>query len=162
MPGDEPVQRNNWLASLLQIVFWAIVAAIVVAIVIVCIRLFANKSKGIYKPEAAAESTSDNIFDMDFDGRIKKAIDEHDYRLATRLLFLRLLRAMAERNIIQYSIEKTNFDYLFEMGSSKYHKDFSNVARNYEYVWYGNFNIQQSQFMLLKQRLDELNQQINN
>jgi len=85
-----------------------------------------------------------------------------DYRLATRLLFLRLLRTMADRNIITYSIEKTNFDYLFELSGSQYFNNFSALAKGYEYVWYGNFTIQESQFAQLRQRLDDLTRQINN
>jgi hypothetical protein len=124
--------------------------------------LFAARTKKITAVEAQEDDTEGNIFEMDFDKRIEKALEAHDYRLATRLLFLRLLRGMAEGNIIKYSIDKTNMDYLFELGNTKYFKDFSTAARNYEYVWYGNFNIQQGQFVSLRQRIEELNKLIKN
>jgi hypothetical protein len=162
MPGEEPVVDRPWLANLFRVIFWVLVGAIAVGIVVVCLRMFGFKGRVRYVPAMPLEEAADNIFDMDFDSRLANALAGQDYRLATRLLFLRLLRTMADRNIIGYSIEKTNFDYLFELGGSPYFNNFSAVAKGYEYVWYGNFNIQQSQFMLLRQRLDELTSQINN
>ncbi len=162
MPGEEPVVDRPWLANLFRVIFWVLVGAIAVGIVVVCIRMFAFKGGGRYVHAMPVEEHADNIFEMDFDSSLANAIAVQDYRLATRLLFLKLLRTMADRNIIAYSIEKTNFDYLFELGRSPYFNSFSVVARGYEYVWYGNFNIQQNQFMQLKQRLDELTSQINN
>ena len=162
MPGEEPVANHPWQANLAKAIFWVLVGAIAIGIVMVCMRMFAVNGGWRYVPTAPAEVAAENIFDMDFDSRVAAALATQDYRLATRLLFLRLLRTMADRNIITYSIEKTNFDYLFELSGSQYFNNFSALAKGYEYVWYGNFTIQESQFAQLRQRLDDLTRQINN
>jgi hypothetical protein len=170
IPKKKPVKQSstNW-GPVVKVIFWVFIGACFIAILLLLLVnsktwVFARKAKQI-RGEDTAEVTDDaegNIFEMDFEARIAKALEAQDYRLATRLLFLRLLRSMAERNIISYSIDKTNMDYLFELGQSKYFKEFSVVTRNYEYVWYGNFAIQQSQFMYVQQRLNELNSKIIN
>jgi hypothetical protein len=171
MPKDKEVEESNttpaWL-KIVRVVFWVLVVGCFVAILV----MFLTNSKAwVFKPRAkkiigeepeVMDDAEGNIFDIDFDKRINKALDVQDYRLATRLLFLRLLRSMAEKNIIKYSIDKTNLDYLFELGSTKYYKDFSAAARNYEYVWYGNFSMQQGQFAQVRQLLEELTRQIKN
>jgi len=162
MPGEEPIVNHPWQANLAKVIFWLLVGAMVLGIIVVCMRTFGYKGGWRYVPATRVEEAAESIFDMDFDSRVAAALAAQDYRLATRLLFLRLLRTMANRDIITYSIEKTNFDYLFELGGSQYFNNFSAVAKGYEYVWYGNFAIQESQFTQLRQRLDELTSQINN
>jgi len=171
MPKDKEVEVSNttpvWL-KIVRIIFWVLVVGCFVAILVMFLTnskawVFKSRAKKIDGDEPEAiDDAEGNIFDIDFEKRINKALDGQDYRLATRLLFLRLLRSMAEKNIIKYGIDKTNLDYLFELGSTKYYRDFSAASRNYEYVWYGNFSMQQSQFVQVRQLLEELTLQIKN
>ncbi len=171
MPKEKEIEISNtmptWL-KVVRIIFWVLVIGCFLGILVMFLTnskawVFKSRSRNIAGEEMVAEDDAEgNIFDIDFDKRINKALDALDYRLATRLLFLRLLRSMAEKNIITYGIDKTNLDYLFELGSTKYYRDFSAASRNYEYVWYGNFSMQQSQFAQVRQLLDELTRQITN
>jgi len=165
---DSPGFWETLLSSpTFHLIFWMIVIGAFVAIIVMYLMsnkvwLFSSKSKKLYGEEKPPEETAGNIFTMNFDEQVAKALDAGNYRVATRLLFLRLLRSMSERNIIQYGVDKTNMDYLFELNNTKYFKAFAQVSRNYEYVWYGNFDIKQDQFMHIRTGLDQFNQQINN
>jgi len=149
-------------SSIFYYIFWIVVVGAFALLVILYLRTFTTKSKRIRSVTGESVETIDNIFTVNFDELINKALNEQNYRLATRLLFLRLLRSMSEKNIIAYGIDKTNMDYMFELGNTKYSKDFMQASRTYEYVWYGNFNVEQPQFLRIKQLLDNVNQKIIN
>lgn len=117
------------------------------------IGIFSSRGRKL-AVENNTNEVPENIFDIDFSHHLQLALDEHNYRLATRLFFLKMLRTMSEQQILQYSIDKTNMDYLFELNGTKYFKDFAAASRNYEYVWYGNFNITQEQFALIKKNFE--------
>jgi len=96
------------------------------------------------------EISEENIFDINYQQEIEKAIDSANYRLAIRLLFLRLLKNLSQKNIIQYKHERTNFDYLSQLSSGRYYKDFFRLTRNYEYAWYGKFDVSEESFGIIK------------
>lgn len=149
-------------SSIFYYIFWIVVVGAFALLVILYLRTFTTKSKRIRNVSDESVETIENIFTVNFDELVNKALSEQNYRLATRLLFLRLLRSMSEKNIIAYGIDKTNMDYMFELGNTKYSKDFMQASRTYEYVWYGNFNVEQPQFLRIKQLLDDVNQKIVN
>ena len=92
------------------------------------------------------EQGTEDIFGINYQKEIEKAIAAGDYRLAVRLLFLQLLRGLSDRNIIQYSHERTNLDYLMQVHHAPWYQQFFRITRNYEYVWYGLFEIDQHKF----------------
>jgi len=149
-------------AGFLRIVFWVIVVGAFVLILVLYLRTFTGSSRKIRDIGVSVEAVPEDIFTLNFDEQISRALAEHNYRLATRLLFLRVLRTMAEKGVINYGHDKTNMDYLFELGNTRYARDFMQASRNYEYVWYGNFIPAQSQFVQIRQQLDDLNQKITN
>lgn len=148
----------NW--RLMRFVFWAVIIGAFLTIVILYLRTFTGGGRKIKAGGIATAEIQEDIFTTNFEEQVNKALADNNYRLATRLLFLRVLRTMAEKGIINYGQDKTNMDYLFELGNSRYARDFMQASRNYEYVWYGNFIPAQSQFIQIRQQLDDLNQKI--
>jgi hypothetical protein len=106
-------------------------------------------------------NTSENIFAIDYQQEIEKAIHAADYRLATRLLFLRLLKNLSQKKIIQYKQEKTNFDYLSQLYSTAYYRDFFRLARNYEYAWYGKFDVSKETFSVIKNEFENFDRKLS-
>ena len=82
-----------------------------------------------------------DIFSIDYATAIKEAVAQKDYRLAIRLQYLELLKTLAERQLISFMPDKTNFEYMLQMRNSPFYDDLSSVTRNYEYSWYGLFDI---------------------
>lgn len=79
---------------------------------------------------------------------IKKAISESNYRLAIRYYYLDTLRRMDKQDIIDYSFDKTNQDYLAEIKSEELRHQFKRITRIYEYSWYGEFQVSEENFKL--------------
>jgi len=90
---------------------------------------------------------------------INDAEAKKNYNLATRYLFLQMLKNMADEEIINFSPEKTNLDYLNEI-PSKDKRQFSFLIRNYEYVWYGKFSIDKIKYLELKEKFISFNSKL--
>jgi hypothetical protein len=99
---------------------------------------------------------TDDIFAINYQREIDKAIGLSNYRLAVRLMFLRLLKKLSDSNVIQYKQDSTNFDYLLQVQTTGMYKDFFKLTRNYEYSWYGQFEIDKEKFTLIKIDFDKL------
>jgi len=82
----------------------------------------------------------------DYNALIANALNNSDFRLALRFQFLRLLFAMNERKIVSLSDEKTNYDYLKEISNHEIKKDFEPLVYSYEYVWYGEYELDQPMY----------------
>jgi hypothetical protein len=122
-------------------------------------RLF-RSTKKIKGNEIDPDPETDDIFSINYQKEIEKAINTGNYRLGVRLLFLQLLRGLSDRNIIQYAQNKTNFDYLLQVQQASWYPLFFRLTRNYEYAWYGHFDIGQHQFDLIRNDFTALEKQI--
>ena len=102
----------------------------------------------------------ENIFEINYQREIDKAISEKNYRFAIRLMFLRLLKDLSEKNIIQYKQDRTNFDYLAQVSATRYYPDFFRLTRNYEYTWYGKFDVGQDVFSIIKNDFEKFDHEL--
>ena len=94
----------------------------------------------------------DNIYAINFSEAIQVAINERNFRLATRLLYLQSLRKLADAELITWKINKTNDVYLHELASSSYHESFGFLTKAYEYAWYGEMPLDEALFKNIHQQ----------
>lgn len=104
--------------------------------------------------------TLENIHDLNFDDEIEKAINNHNYRLAVRLLYLYSLKQLSDAGLINWQIEKTNSVYLYEIPEGEKRKLFGLLTRQFEYVWYGNFYIDAQAFQNISSLFKQLKQEL--
>jgi len=117
-----------------------------------------RKSSSIADEEMDAEAS--DIFTINYQKEIDKAVGLSNYRLAVRLMFLRLLRNLSDKNIIQYRQDNTNFDYMMQLHSKGISPDFSRLARNYEYSWYGQFEIDKEKYSIIKSEFENFERKL--
>ena len=72
------------------------------------------------------------------------------------LPFLKLLKELTDKNLISWKIDKTNSDYSIELSNSKYSKQFKELAFLYEYIWYGDFPVDDTNFKSTISKFNEL------
>lgn len=94
----------------------------------------------------------ENLHEINFEDLINKAIKEQNYRLATRYLYLKSLKVLTNKNIIEWHYDKTNSDYLNEIKDQNTKSIFKRISYIYDYVWYGEFPINEDSFQ--KHQLD--------
>lgn len=123
------------------------------------IRLFTKTPKRM--GDTAEEQPTEDIFEMNFEKEIQKAVAEKNFRLAVRLLYLRTLRDLSDKNLISYTHEKTNADYLFQLAGTSYYKSFFRLTRDFEYTWYGQFELSQENFSFIQNDFSSFKQQLS-
>jgi hypothetical protein len=163
---SEPKKGNNIFdKAWFQTLFWIILVGGFVALLIWFlatsnISLFRKKQKTPVE-ENIDEAETEDIFEMNFEKEIQKAIDAENYRMAVRLLYLRTLRDLSLRNLIRYTHEKTNSDYLFQLAGSSYYKNFFKLTRSFDYTWYGQFPLSKESFSLVQNDFITFKQQLS-
>jgi len=96
------------------------------------------------------EDVEKNIHLIDFEKLIKDTLKSGEKRLSIRYYYLWLLKKMAEKNIIEWDVEKTNTDYLYEIKEETFKTKFAYVSYLYNYSWYGEFELDEETFLKAK------------
>jgi len=122
--------------------------------------LLQNPVSSVFKTEDKAidgfSYVEENIEQIDFDKLIGKALKENNYRLATRYLYLKSLKSLANKKVIEWHYDKTNSDYLNEISDHNLKTLFKRVSYIYDYVWYGEFQIDEISFNKNKDDFNQL------
>lgn len=118
------------------------------------LKILTGKSK---QTEVPYHESSDNIHEIDFMAEIDKAIGSGNYRLAIRLFYLRLLKQLSDSGQISWQPEKTNQIYISEIRDLKQRSLFDALTKQFEYIWYGEFYIDQEKFNQIKSGFDQFN-----
>ena len=101
-----------------------------------------------------------NIIAVDFEKLIKQSIQSGEHRLSIRYYYLFLLKKMSEKELIEWDVEKTNSDYIYEIKLPQLKADFEYLSYLYNYIWYGEFDISQQEFEKAKKAFDTTIQSI--
>ncbi len=140
---------------------------LVAVAVYVAAKMFGIDVSGIFfkKPPSPSSDLSGIVLDENVDrnrlnAMLEKALAERQYRLAVRLTYLIVLRRLAETEQIRWQPDKTNRSYLNEINDRTLREPFSKLARMYEYVWYGDFDITDEHYRLMEADFDELNRRM--
>lgn len=88
---------------------------------------------------------------------IQQAITNKNYRLAVRYYYLNILKQLEKNNFITWEQQKTNEDYIKEIKQQNIQNSFVNLTRLYDFVWYGNFKINQTEFVRIESDFQQAN-----
>lgn len=105
--------------------------------------------------------TEETLTETNFDKLIKKAAKKKNYRLATRYIYLKSLKHLSKKEIIKWNYDKTNSEYLNEINNQTTKALFKEASYIYDYVWYGDFPIDEVDFNQNQQLFNQLNQASN-
>ncbi|MGQ0738414.1 MAG: hypothetical protein ACT4OJ_05080 [Bacteroidota bacterium] len=144
-----PLSQRPWFQTLLwMVIIGAFAAAIMWYLMDSNVGLFRKKNAGATAGSGEDEIPED-IFAINYQKEIDKAAAQGNYRLAIRLLFLRLLKSLSDKNIIQYKQDRTNLDYLMHLHPTRYYPSFFRLTRHYEYSWYGLFDVPEDAYKII-------------
>ncbi|AQG82048.1 hypothetical protein AWR27_23785 [Spirosoma montaniterrae] len=108
--------------------------------------------------ELPYEGVTENIYEINFDTAIEEAITRQDFRLAVRLMYLQTLKYLDEAGQINYQPDKTNRQYVYELANSPQQDEFETLTRQFEFVWYGDFPVDDALFSVVKAKFTTFNQ----
>ena len=148
-----------WFSTLLWVMIIGIFAAAVIYFLTQNkINIFSKE--GVSSADEESDDTGEDIFHLSYTKLIQNAEKVKDYRSAIRLMFLQTLKLLSDTNAIHYQPDYTNLDYLQQLNQSKYYNEFFKVMHNYEYVWYGKFDISTEQYTVIKNNFLKLQHKI--
>jgi len=155
--GNNEITDENKKDFTQQTWFHFIIWFVIISVFLGAIIYFLLQNKiSFFSKEAVSSSQSsetdahEDIFNLAYNDRIKKAETEQNYRVAVRLIFLQTLKLLSDTNHIKYQPDYTNLNYLQQLHQSNLYNDFSKITRSYEYVWYGKFEISSEAYASLK------------
>ncbi|WP_419868925.1 DUF4129 domain-containing protein [Chryseobacterium sp. CT-SW4] len=108
---------------------------------------FGKKNKKVVINE---EELHENIHEINFPESIANFERTGDFRSAIRYQFLFVLKKLSDKKLITWNPEKTNKDYVEELKVSHLKEEFSGLSYIFDYVWYGEFNINEQEYLKFK------------
>jgi len=136
----------DFFSSIFGVIFWILAIGLFGYLVY---RLFLSNSsflsrnrKNIASDIAVVEEENAN----DPDSLLRNAIKNGNYRLAVRYLYLQSLRRLSEKKFIEINSNKTNYEYVTEIRKHKFANEFASLTLQYEYVWYGEYPVDERLF----------------
>lgn len=127
--------------------------------------LLQSPMNAVFKTEEQSidsfQYVEENISEIHFEKLIKKALKEDNYRLAIRYLYLMSLKNLTLKKIIDWHYDKTNSEYINEIKDDTTKQLFKRISYIYEYVWYGEFTIDNEAYQKHEIVFNHLNKTIN-
>ncbi len=146
------IKSISFFAGIFNSGIFATIAWIVAIIFVVFIISKLFVSKGIFSRTANSapvvaeqESEEQRILEGDFLKLIREAEQKADWRAATRYHFLQAIVLLNQKELIQFSIDKTNSRYVQEV-APQFKAELRNLVRTYEYVWFGHTELMPVQY----------------
>jgi hypothetical protein len=130
---------------------WGIYIFCGLVIVYVILKLTKTNIRGLFFGAAQSghlpfSAANENIHAIDFEKQIAEAIAAQQYGNAIRLFYLKTLKQLTDRQLIDWRINKTNQDYLQELGKKEIAPAFRDLTFLFEYIYYGDFRITHTDF----------------
>ncbi|MEJ2617252.1 MAG: hypothetical protein P8Z35_20040 [Ignavibacteriaceae bacterium] len=124
---------------------------ILAAVIIVILVLNKSKLRGLFyfnkeSKISGFKETKEDINEIDFDNLITEAISKSDYRIAVRLYYLKTLKLLSDRKLIDWKINKTNQNYVKEIKEEELKKPFEKLTYIFDWIWYGEMPVAESVF----------------
>lgn len=149
-------------SGIVQFLLWTLA---IVFVLFILYRLyladgaFRRKTKSANNTEAEVEEEIITN-ESDFDALIRQAMQIGNYRQAVRYQYLRTLHLLADKSLVQLAPDKTNFQYVSEIANRNHQQVFASLTLNYEYVWYGEFEIDKNIYDKIESNFKGFNQKI--
>ena len=148
---------SDFFSSIFGVIFWIIAIGLFGYLVY---RLFLSNSsflsrnrKNIATDIAVAEDHNTN----DPDSLLRSAIRSGNYRLAVRYLYLQSLNRLSEKKFIEINSNKTNYEYVTEIRKHRFANEFASLTLQYEYVWYGEYPVDERLFEQIQNGFTQFN-----
>lgn len=136
---------------------------IAAALIIVIYILRKLKLQGIIysqeeMPRLNLKGSHEDINKIDPDRLISEALERKEFRAAVRYSYIKSLKVLAEKSLIDLKPNKTNREYIHELKDKELKGPFEELTNIFEWIWYGEFPVEQSFFLEAKDHFDKFNQ----
>lgn len=139
--------------------FWKILLFILIgALVIWILYLIFKNAEPVNKKivvDVEDDWNPEVITKTELELRLEAAMAREDYRECVRIYFTFILKELIRKSWINWKREKTNHHYVMEMAGKPNQLVFMECVRIYDLVWYGEYEIDQEIFEMLRPTLQD-------
>lgn len=145
-------------------VYTGLIIAAVAAIVFFVTRVMGMSKSGFLSRNNGANNPfttyAEDINSISFEDAITNAIQNRNFRLAIRLLYLHSLKQLSDKGYIDWRINKTNADYIKEIADKPLESLFRKITYTFERIWYGEMNIGNEEFEQINLQFQQFNKEL--
>ena len=155
-PQDWITKIKNWINQQLALIrtsktfstaldyFYYLLA--ILALILILRGLIKGDRRGllfgkIANNEIKMVEQDENLNLLNFDELFRSALDNKQYRLAIRYLFLKSLKLLSDKEMIELKNNKTNHQYFLEIKNTQIASVFQDATLSFEWIWYGEFPV---------------------
>lgn len=152
---NKPPKSFHFNPSVLRPVIIVLVVGLLAFIFYLVLKHFLNFFDERVKNESLTqivENLEENIHDADFELLLKRAIDNKEFKLAVRILYLQVIKQLSDKQLIIWKREKTNSHYVREMSTDKQGSTFSFLTLVYEQSWFSNYSVDQERYGIISEQ----------
>lgn len=139
--------------------FWKVLLFILIAaLVILILYLIFKNAKPIDRKvivDVEDDWNPEIITKTELELRLEAAMAREDYRECVRIYFTFILKELIRKSWISWKKEKTNHHYVMEMSGKPNQLVFMECVRIYDLVWYGEYEIDEEIFEMLRPTLQD-------
>jgi len=147
---------------------WVVIGILAIIMTYALIRLLGADANSLFyrksmKTAVEMEGFEENIHEIDFDKRIREALQKKQYAQVVRLFYLKSLKKLEDKSLIEWQVGKSNQDYLQELQKKEIQgisENFQRLTFIFEYICYGEFPVKELDFRETEKSFQEFYRQI--
>ena len=146
---------------------WDIIIYFLMALAVIAIifGIYKSEIKGFFFSNKNSNGlnvneSSEDIHAIDFEKMIEESIASKKYRYAIRLNYLRSLKILSDKEIINWKIDKTNREFIKEIKQNNLKSKFEKITSDFESIWYGGFEIDYREYTHQQNSYSDFNSSI--
>ena len=145
----------------IQVLEYIVYFALVLVAVYLLVKFFTGENaSAIFRKKATSSMDinleEEHIANLDLDSLISDALTQGNYRLAIRYQYLKVLKTLAQQQLIVWDYEKTNLDYQKEIDTPNVKVLFRDVSYVYDHIWYGEKEIDEERYKAVQHSFTSL------
>ncbi len=143
------------VGNVYNVILYTFIGLAVVAILFTLYRLIFGKNSVFQREKREKEDSEiafveQNLETIDIIHYIQQAEKNEQWNLAVRYLHLQNIQRLAHKNIVEWNYRKTNHDFLTEIKDSAIKAGFNETTTLFNYIWFGDFKINQADYERFK------------
>jgi hypothetical protein len=138
----KPLEENKYKEpdlEWLKYISYAIVLSVIIFLIYkLIIYIYSPDNRKLKNTEIPLQQIEEEpTIESDLENLLEKALKENNFREAIRIYYLFSIRNLNEKHILNYTIDKTNYEYLSEVGGHAVFPLFRELTMTFEKTWFG-------------------------
>jgi hypothetical protein len=155
--------KSNFFSSdIFRIIIWCLAISFVLFVIFQLFfseGIFLKKAKKL--PMVMEQKEPDELdLKTDYEALKLKALNAGDYRMAVRYQYLNALQKLNNKSLLVFAPDKTNYQYVRELSGKPMGPAFARLTLEYEYVWFGKFELSPDMYQQINEHYLQFNQQL--